>query len=165
MRKRTYQVTSINETGDLQGKVFSADKPGVSEVREKLRSIAAFGAKAKPAILANIGAANTLDKNEVGAVWVDEKNQSILRVKGSFGTADFNNPGDKQIIIDILSTEEGKEETGMQTDAMGQAIDPMEGYVPEGYAGFSTAPMERLFTTCKKQSTNPWGENCAYTGI
>ena len=41
----------------------------------------------------------------------------------------------------------------------------MEGYTPGEFASFSAVPMERLFKTCSKESTNPWGENCAYTGI
>lgn len=40
----------------------------------------------------------------------------------------------------------------------------MAGYIPEEYAGFTDVPLERLFKTCKKQSSNPWGENCDYTG-
>jgi len=41
----------------------------------------------------------------------------------------------------------------------------MEGYTPGEFASFSAVPMERLFKTCSKESTNPWGENCAYTGM
>jgi hypothetical protein len=45
---------------------------------------------------------------------------------------------------------------GNEIDYCGSCL---EGYIPSGYVNLP-APMERLFLTCTKNDTNPWGAKC-----